>query len=549
MNRLKILLTRILALILVLVCFAACRKTDNADIFSPVDAAIESNSQYQAEKENKIISLRAELLNSTDDYQRMAATDRLIEQYESYMSDSALHYVNLNLENPLVKRDSRHTIRLLIKKADILSHAGLFTSAEQTLESIPRAEIDSTLLAPYFATYASLHQYQSEYSDDTELAEENDKKRELYIDSVILVSEPGSFAYVVNNSSSQIRKGSYDEAIAQLFESINRYEMGQREYSILASLLAFAYQTKGDVENHKRYLALSAESDLKGAVKENMAMRALATVCFEEGNLERANRYLKQSFADANFYAARMRNSQSSRMLPLIDEAYQQRQGELQQRQKIYLITVTALALILLVTIAVLALQIVRVHKANRQKQNTLEELEQLSNKLAKLNDELYHANADLRATNIIKEEYAGLFMEYCSLAIHNLEQYHNQLRTIAMKGNASALLKKLDSTEIENKIWRDFYTKFDEAIIGIYPSFVEKFNALLKPGSEISLRPGEILNTELRLFALIRIGINDPEKIARFLRCSLSTIYTYRSKIKKRTKKPETFEKDLLSI
>lgn len=526
-----------------------CGQRDQNDVFSDVDAAIERSGTFQAEKENEIERLRREFAAEGDDYRRLATGNKLIEQYEAYVSDSALHYVSRNLENPIVKADRNLTNRLLIKRADILSHAGLFSTAEQTLKAIPKAELDSTLLEQYYATLAGLYQYQIEYSDDTEFAIENDRRREAYIDSVIQYSNPSKLDYLINYASSRIRKGKYDEAIPPLEKALATYSAGQREYSILASLLAYAHQSQGDREKYKRYLALSAESDLQGAIKENMALRALATVCFEEGDLERANRYLKQSFSDANFYSARMRNAQSSRMLPVIDEAYQERQKILQTHQRIYLVTLSVLAVVLLVTIGFLAIQISRVHKANRQKQQTLEELRQLSDKLKELNAELNRSNSDLKNANTIKEEYAGLFMEYSSLALYHLQHYHQQLRTLAMKGNIDAIRKKLDSTEIESKTLKEFYAKFDEAIISIYPSFVEKFNALLLPGETVAIKPGEKLNTELRVFALMRIGINDPEKIARFLRCSLSTIYTYRSKMKKRATDPENFEKQVMNI
>ena len=539
----------IFCLVHAFVSVSCLRENKTDDVFNEVDFEIERSSTYQAEKEKRIESFRNDYLVAADNLRRLEIADNLINEYEAYNSDSALHYISLNLQNPLVKEDLDLANELLIKRADILSHAGLFNIAEQTLDDIPRAELDSTLLQKYFAAYAGLYQYQSEYTDDSEFARENERLREAYSDSVLLYADPSSIDYIINYAPAEAQKGNPDSAVEALNEHLKRFSPGEREYSILSSILANVYGERGDDARRTYYLAQSAASDLRGVVKENMAMRALATICFENGDLDRANKYLKQSFADANFYSARMRNAQSSRMLPVIDEAYQARQLELQRRQRLYMIIVSILALVLAVGIYLLFKQIRKVHSINRQKQLTLDELSRLSEQLSKVNEELALANSDLRGANTIKEEYAGLFMEYCSLAISNLQQYHQQLRLLAVQGNVAALMKRLDSSEFVAKTLREFYTKFDDAILNIYPSFVEKFNNLLLPQERVILKSGERLNTELRVFALIRIGINDSEKIAHFLRCSLSTIYTYRSKMKKRAVSPETFENDVLSI
>lgn len=538
---------RRLTLILAL-CAAAVSCHDRRageDVFTEVDREIRNNEIYQTEKEKRIGMLRDRLHGASDSRQRLEATDGLIDEYEAYVSDSALYYVALGLQNPVVTASPYLTRSYQIRRADILSHAGLFNEAEQALEAIPAEELDSTLREKYYAAFAGLYQYQSEYAEHTEFSETIERLREAYVDSVIRYSDPATTDYIVNSAAALTRQGDYAGAIMELESRMGNFKPGDREYSILASLMAHVYERKGDRDNQRRYLAMSAASDLKGAVKENMAMRALATLCFEDGDLERANKYLKQSFADANFYSARMRNAQSSRMLPVIDEAYQERQQQHQKSQRGYLVTVSLLAVVLLAALWVLFKQNSKVRKVNLQKQQTLDELELLSGRLKEVNGELETANSDLRKANIIKEEYAGLFMEYCSLAISGLQQYHRQLRLLAVQGNVGAILKRLDSSDVTNKTLHEFYAKFDEAILSIYPSFVEKVNALLKPGEQIIMKHGEKLNTELRLLALIRIGISDPEKIAQFLRCSLSTVYTYRSKLKKRAQDPENFLED----
>lgn len=532
---------------------ASCGGRHDSDgldsLYREVDAEITRSGQYMAEKERRIADLRREYAGETDDPRRLRTLDRLIEEYESYISDSALFYVS-EAENVASRLgDTRERTRLQIKKADIASHAGLFAEAHQMLAEVPRAALDSTLLAKYYATYSSLYQYECEYLPEGEYSRRSQELRNIYTDSLMQVSSPESFDYLVNWAALEIGRGNNEEVRRRLEADIRKHEPGTRQYSILASIMAFMYHTMERDDEYKRYLSQTVISDIKGAVKENMAIRELATQVFEDGDIDRANRYLKVSFDDANFFAARMRNAQSSRMLPVIDNAYDTRQKKLQSRQRV-LIYIT-IGLLLLVTGAVFYIlkQIRRVQEANRRVSKSNGELQAMSARLQEMNSTLEKTNEELKLSNRVTEGYAGLFMEFSSINISALQKYHLALRNLAVQGNVKGILKKLDSGDVAIDTLKDFYAKFDEAILHIYPQFIEKVNQLMTDDNPIVLKGGEKLNTELRILALIRIGITDSEKISQFLRCSISTIYTYRSKLKKRAKNPDTFEAELMVV
>lgn len=139
--------------------------------------------------------------------------------------------------------------------------------------------------------------------------------------------------------------------------------------------------------------------------------------------------------------------------------------------------------------------------------------------------------------------------MDFCSVTISNLQKYHLTLRTLALQGNVKGILKKLDKGDASSETLKVFYQKFDDAILNLYPNFADKVNELLQPDGRVVLKSGERLNTELRILALMKIGLGDGEQMADFLRCSLSTVYTYRSKLKRRALNPEKFEEEVLSI
>lgn len=542
----------IISILIIAACSDGAADADNARIealYDSIDLEMARSHDYQHEKERRISALRENLATEIDEYRRLTLTGRLISEFESYQSDSALHYVNAALDMPVVKSDPRTRARLLIKKADITSHAGLFADALNIISGVHPDPLDSILLEEYYSVYCGIYQYQSEYIQESEFKKIYENLRGIYIDSLLSVTPRGSFTAIINGAPAMARSGHATEALTLLQNNLRRYEPGTRAYSIIASIMAYIYGEQGDKDNYKRYLAQSAISDIRGVVKENMAIRELSELIFEEGDIARANRYLKQSFADANFFAARMRNAQSSRMLPVIDEAYNAQQQRLQKLQRALIAAISVLAASLLLAIWMILKQYGRLKRANTEARNANAELSDLSEKLKCANEELASINTQLKASDTVKEEYAGRFMEYCSSALSSLQHYHRSLRVLATQGTRAALVKKLESSEMIDDALKDFYKSFDEAILEIYPHFVTKFNELLRPDERVEPRGGELLTTELRVFALIRIGITDSEKISRFLRCSITTVYTYRSKMRKRALNPEDFENDVRKI
>lgn len=552
-----------------------CHRSPNAKqdkglpgLYSELDNEIAHAGDYEDAKEKRIGQLRRSYGLSQDKHERMEIINSLIDEYDAYNADSTLYYISCNLRDPNILSIPGEYTRLVIKRADVLAHTGLFSDALAAMSQVPADSVSTSLREAYYSTYCGIYQYLSEYAGSHETVRNHEKMRALYTDSLSQVIKPNSFNYMVYVMTELARRGDRQSAIPVLQNHLKDYAPATREYSILASTLAYMYKLAGMDDEYRRYLVLSAISDVKGAVKENMSFRAVATVMFEDGDIERANRYLKKSIADANFYSALMRNVQSSKILPVIDEAYTLSQRRTNSRLRTMVWISSILSFVLVITVLLILKQYKSLHKAHDEVKRVNGELNSMSEKLsvknselaekndrlsllsAKLqcaNEELETKNSKLHDFNKTKEQYAGLFMEYCSSAISSLQHYQQSLRVLTARGGSkAALLKKLESTEASDQLLKNFYSKFDEAILNIYPEFVGKFNALLKPGEQVILKAGELLNTELRLFALIRIGIDDSQKIAAFLRCSIATVYTYRSKMKKRALHPDEFEHEI---
>lgn len=544
----------IISLLLMIVCGCG-RQKDNADargLRDRLDQLISSEASYTSVKEHKLDSLRMQLSRARGMRRKFETVNQLIQEYDAYKADSALHYINQNLDSPLVATDSLARTRLLLKKADIYSHAGIFSDAISIMESIDADALPDPDKEQYFANYCSLYQYMLEYNVDFDpgLQKEYERRRNQYVDSLRAVSDTLSFIYTVYAAPELAHEGRADKAISRLRSSLEAYPEGCREYSILASILAYVYKISGQREAYLEYLTRSAISDLRGAVKENMSFRELATNMYNEGDVERANVYLKKSIADANFFSARMRNAQSLKMLPMVDSAYASRQKNLYRRLQCMVGVISLLALGLVGALYFIRRQNGRLKLANSNVAKYNEELSRMSEQLKVVNADLEDKNRVLNESNIIKEQYTGLFMGYCATAINALQRFHQSLRLMANQGiSKSVLMKKLESPGFIDSTIKEFYARFDEAILNIYPDFPEKVNRLLREDEQVRLKPGEILNTELRIQALIRIGISDNAKIAEFLHCSITTVYTYRSKLRRRAIDPDTFESAILRI
>ncbi|MCM1369480.1 MAG: DUF6377 domain-containing protein [Candidatus Amulumruptor caecigallinarius] len=519
------------------------------DYYAELDDELQRAHVYDLEKSQRITSLKQDLNSESEAGGQLAIIDRLIKEYESYISDSALHYIDKNIKIAESIGNDRETKRLVLRRIEVLSHAGLFEEASDEMKNFKRQELDSSLLESYYYVNCGLYQYMSEYINDQKFSAHCDSLKALYTDSIMLVSKENSFRRVSYVANALIESGKYDEAISKLLAKIKQYDKATREYAILASILANGYKTKGDNYNFKKYLTLSAISDVMASTKENMSFRELSQALFDEGDLDHAKIYLHKSFDDANFFSARMRNAQSARMLPVIDVAYNHRQEKLHKRMIWLLALASGLTLILAVAIIFILKQMRSIHRSDEIIRNRNEELSVISHRLRDVNKELAQSNDALKQSDSIKEEYAGLFMQYSSLSIKNLEHYQQLLHNLVVKKNMNELIKKIENYNVVSQTLKDFYSKFDEAILNMYPNFVDRVNSLLQPDAFILVKGLGKLNTELRILALIRIGIADSDKIAQFLRCSLTTVYTYRSKIKNKAVSPETFEQDIMKI
>ena len=289
--------------------------------------------------------------------------------------------------------------------------------------------------------------------------------------------------------------------------------------------LAEAYRQLGDEEKQIYYLARTSICDLKAGVTEYLALPMLAHLICKHGDAERAYKYIIRSMDDANFCRARLRTMEVSNIFPIIDKAY--KQIEQDHRKGVQLFTI----LLILFVVALLGV-VCFMLKQNKKLTATRSKLAEANDNLQSVNNELQKANTHLMKTDRVKEEYIALFLERCRSYLDALENYRHSLLKLAKNNQHDAMMRQLkDHNQIGEEQQR-FYRDFDKAFLDIHPDFVTNFNNLLKEEERVIPKNENTLTTEMRIFALIRLGINDSNNIAHFLNYSLATIYNYRSRI-----------------
>lgn len=515
-----------------------------------LDVAIENSEQYEKEKIQRITlmkdGLKVRELSPEEEYR---INLRLYNEYEAYICDSARHYINRNIDIATWLDNREWLDESKLKKAHILATSGLYAEGVRLLETIEKQYLSERLLVDYYMAFENIYLYHGEYAQDDEYMPEYLDKMNRYRDSVLLVVPEGTYQYVIVRAPQLIDRQQSEQAEVLLKECIAQMPSDTREYAILTSILAFTYQMSNRLELQKMSLAESAIADIKGVVKENNSLRALSELLYEEGALDRANKYMKKSMSDASFYNARLRNVQASKMLPVIDYAYQLEKEMQRRKLQFFLGVISILSLFLIVAVGYVIWQLKKLAKARREVVDANRELQKLNADLVEANRRQKLTNDSLTEANCIKEEYIGRFLGQCSAYIDKLETYRRMLNKKAASGKVEELYKTLKSSQFIEDELKEFYHNFDNSFLSIFPDFVECFNRLLPEGEQIVPKQGERLTTELRIFALIRLGITDSAKIASFLRYSITTIYTYRSKLKNKSLYRDNLEEQVMKI
>lgn len=518
------------------------QQTDIDRLYNTIDSLIEHRSELLAEKEIRLKALKDGLQEGLDEDQLFKLNERIYDEYMAYNFDSAYYYINKNVERQRALGHADRFAASAVRMAHILAVSGIFNNARLLLNEVRVEDISTANKIDYYEQQSELNLFRSEMANFTPLFPAYVDSMQHYRQKILEIAPHDSYNYIFNLATYTCEQGEVDKAIKMLEDYLPKLRQGDRHYSIVTSTLAFFYTHKDQPETREKYLLLSAISDLRASILENNSLRELSIILLERQEYKKAYNYLQQASADAKLYGSRLRSLQAARLAPLITQAYDTERVRTQNRTYILLAILSVITLLLIGTIAFI-LSMMRKRRAAIEKINTLNQ------ELERRNAAIEAANNEMKESNRIKDEYIGRFLELSSNYIQRGEERAKLLNRLARDKKMAELYAELKSSSSLNESIRLFYQNFDTAFLNIYPNFIKEVNSLMANGNQFEVDGGQKLTTELRILALIRLGINDNQKIADILRSSITTIYTYRSKIKSRALSKDTFEDEIRII
>lgn len=526
-------------LITFLVCFISITANafERDSLIRELDQKVKDRQFYMNIKESRIDSLRRLLTPELSLEEQYLINNEIYKEYNTYRCDSAMRYVFINIKLADKMNNPKYKDQTTINLSMLLSTSGLYLESINNLKKINRQRLDKDLLYEYYTISEWMYYTAGEYSNDSLYTPRYNKLEGYYRDSAFSVLTPGTMDYEYYCGKKLMYEGQYAQALDIFNDLYQKVAVNTRLYAIITFNIANMYHKFGNEDMYEKFLILASISDQVCPLKENLAMQQLSLYLFQNKpyDLERAYRYIQCSMEDARFYNNRLRIVQISEKMPIIVKAYQEKSEQEKSKITFALIIITILSLAT-VCLLIYVYKQINVLKKNRKKMNIL-------------NNKLQELNTKLNDSNHIKEEYVGLFIDLCSSYIDKLDKYRESVKRKLITNQIDELFKMVNSTRtIESEI-DDFLKSFDNAFLKLFPSFINDVNNLLKPEEQILPKSPKGLNRELRILALIRLGIDDSSRIALFLRYSPQTIYNNRTRLKKKAKNKDNFEMEVMNI
>ena len=540
-------------LLIVFIGISLAVRGSNVDsLINELDEAIAKRPQYVLQKEKHLEELKEKLQNEKNPRNRFELLGELYTEYNFFNTDSVLMIVKERQKLAKELDDVVSNIHATLNWVEVLSTTGMFKEALDCMVSVDRENIPDFLLPYYYHLYRTIYGYMSDYAVDDTQKKYYDRLTDTYRDSILLVNDPKSSTHIVVLADKLNEAGEMDKAISLVEQSflVNPHNFSEHEQAIITYTLSESYRLKGETEKQKEYLLQSAIADMTTATMEYVSLRNLAVILYQEDDIDRAYSYLKMCMEDASNSNTRLRMVEIQKIFPVINDVYQENKMAQQKKLKVMLLLISLLSIVLICSLFYLKRQMKKLAAARKQVVDANEQLTKLNEELSVINKKLKDTNHSLVETTYLKETYIGRYMDQCSAYIEKMDAYRKSLSKIALTGKMADLVSKIKSSQFIDDELKSFYANFDDTFLSLFPTFVEDFNELLIESERVVLKPNERMNTELRIFALVRLGITDSVKIAQFLRYSVSTIYNYRTKARnKALGNRDDFEKKVAHI
>lgn len=548
MLRMNVVVNRLVSIAVCAAALLPVRAGGRLDsLYARIDKAIASSDAYVARREARIAALR-QRMGKARGAEAYGVAMSLYAEYKPYMNDSALAWLDRAAGMARAVGDDADVERCRVLTAFQCSSTGMYTEAADIMAGVDRGALDSAGLIDYYRAYNHMYNDLRYYTKIESLRRRYAARARTYADSLIAAAPATADIRLQLLEVMSYERGDYAAALAYSDRRMARAAAGSHEYAV-ASFYRYLdlKMMRPDGDEWACWLAQAALADVENAVMDQAALWELANHLYEQGDIERAYRYINFAAECAARFSTRLRNQQIAPVMQTVDSIYQLQN----EKENAYLkAALGMMALLIMLALAFL----VYVNRNRRHLAQARNELSRKNGQLLSLNERLSRANAgldeantkltatgrrmndaivNLDESNRVKEKYIGLFLRQCSTYIDRMDRQRKEISNLLKGKRYAELAEFVSAHNFRDKEQEELFEIFDSTFIRLFPTFVDEFNRLLLPQNRIQLTDNSKLNTGIRIFALIRLGIDDSSKIAEFLHYSVNTIYNYRAKIK----------------
>lgn len=527
--------------------YAESVEKEIPQLLATLDSILVQTGELASQKELKIAQLKKKLSNAANFEEEFWINKMLYDESFVFNADSAMKYVDRNIQiaTELKKKDWQD--EWLINRSFMFAATGLLKEAGEVLEKVDSTSLSDGLKLSYYYQRSYLYSHLGQYMGDQKQVNnkyynefENANKHML---ALVRPKDP-LYWWCVASCNELSPEDS-------LFSALENVVLSSHHNTRLDAMNAYGlsnmYKRLGDKEKTMIYLIYSAMADLRVCNRDIASLQELSSLLYDAGDIDRAYAYMNYCLKAALLYPNRVRIINISTELDKIYANYQQRDIRWRNSLQNYLYVVTFFSIILVLALIGLYRQTKKLRKsrteldsANHSLNQHVVELSQMHKQLTLANQELQNlnellrsANQKLQESNDVKEEYIGYVFSICSNYISKLDEYRKNINRKLKTGQFEEARQLTDNSSLTQNELKDFYANFDAIFLRVYPDFVADLNSLLRPEEQILLKDASELNTEVRIYALVRLGINDSVKIADFLHCSPQTVYNHRLRMR----------------
>ncbi|MBD2722776.1 DUF6377 domain-containing protein [Hymenobacter armeniacus] len=522
---------------------AWAQASPNDSLLTELHRALAQKNTYDGQRLNRIAVLTADFASAeVSDNTRFDLALRIYDEYKAFKYDSAFVYCQKmrRLANRLHDPEKIEVAQL--KLAFVLLSSGLFKETFETLDSIDARRLTRPDRQSLYFLKARAYSDLGNFNQDQSYRPAYYAKALAYADTALQLCRPGSYE-CLEVQEFRAQKNNDLAAAAAAYAEIRRLpRLTQHQLAVSASTTAYLYEQAGQPEKAFELLLVSAIADVKSATKETTAIFKLSDYCYRTGDLKNAYAFIREARENATFYKARQRQLEISHVSSVIEGQKINIIESQRKSLKTYAIIMTVLAGVVIAFAVVSALALRRLRKADQL-------VFAANRELRARNDELHQLNSGLNEANQIKEEYIGYYFHNNSQYIDKLETLKKRVEALLSSKQYAGLQKLVDGVNIKTER-NELLKGFDTVFLRLFPNFIAQFNSLFREEDRLTLADDQLLTAELRIFALIRLGIADSEQISRMLGYSINTIYTYKTRVKNRSLVPnEEFEARIQAI